>query len=69
LRGYRHCGLITASRSTDFQYLVKRQYDRLQQGPEIIMADSPEEKAHWKAVLKAFDGYMQYHVRCFIPIA
>ena len=27
------------------------------------MADSPEEKAHWHSVLKAFDGYMQYHVR------
>lgn len=28
------------------------------------MTDSAEERAHWKSVLKAFDGYMQYHVRC-----
>lgn len=27
------------------------------------MSQSPEEKAHWHSVLKAFDGYMQYHVR------
>lgn len=26
------------------------------------MAESPEEKAHWQSVIKAFDGYMQYHV-------
>ncbi|ORX41215.1 N2227-like protein-domain-containing protein [Kockovaella imperatae] len=26
------------------------------------MADSPEERAHWRAVLKAYDGYMQYHL-------
>lgn len=24
--------------------------------------DSPEERAHWRDVLGAFDGYMQYHV-------
>lgn len=26
------------------------------------MANSPEERAHWRDVLRAFDGYMQYHV-------
>jgi hypothetical protein len=26
------------------------------------MAESLEEKAHWQSVIKAFDGYMQYHV-------
>ncbi|RSH82127.1 hypothetical protein EHS25_006060 [Saitozyma podzolica] len=26
------------------------------------MADSVEERAHWRSVLKAFDGYMQYHL-------
>jgi carnosine N-methyltransferase len=31
------------------------------------MAESPEEKAHWHSVLKAFDGYMQYHVRLTLP--
>ncbi|BEJ11480.1 hypothetical protein CspHIS471_0109020 [Cutaneotrichosporon sp. HIS471] len=26
------------------------------------MANSPEERAHWRDVLHAFDGYMQYHL-------
>jgi len=26
------------------------------------MADSQEERAHWRDILRAFDGYMQYHV-------
>lgn len=26
------------------------------------MANTPEERAHWRDVLRAFDGYMQYHV-------
>ncbi|KAK4684760.1 carnosine N-methyltransferase, partial [Tremellales sp. Uapishka_1] len=26
------------------------------------MADTPDEKAHWQAVIRAFDGYMQYHL-------
>ncbi|GMK54880.1 hypothetical protein CspeluHIS016_0114660 [Cutaneotrichosporon spelunceum] len=26
------------------------------------MANSPEERAHWRDVLRAFDGYMQYHL-------
>ena len=26
------------------------------------MAESQEEKAHWRSILRAFDGYMQYHV-------
>ncbi|ORY35874.1 N2227-like protein-domain-containing protein [Naematelia encephala] len=26
------------------------------------MADTPEERAHWRSVLRAFDGYMQYHL-------
>ncbi|CAD6575410.1 MAG: hypothetical protein TREMPRED_001369 [Tremellales sp. Tagirdzhanova-0007] len=28
----------------------------------LIMAESQEEKAHWRSVLRAFDGYMQYHL-------
>lgn len=30
------------------------------------MADSPEERQHWRDILKAFDGYMQYHVSYLI---
>ncbi|WVO17552.1 hypothetical protein L204_105247 [Cryptococcus depauperatus] len=26
------------------------------------MAETPEERAHWRLVLKAFDGYMRYHL-------
>ena len=30
---------------------------------KTMAADSPAERAHWRSVLKAYDGYMQYHVR------
>jgi len=30
---------------------------------QSTMVECAEEKAHWRSVLQAFDGYMQYQVR------
>jgi len=32
------------------------------------MANTPEERSHWKQVISSYDGYMQYHVCLPSPI-